>query len=99
MSLLTIEHLPLLVAKFDELKSIHDTLTHGAPSHVGSEIFKRHYTDGCLNELAYRNELDAVDAMHRDMWELSYKNIEDLRTSIVECKKHISINNALNLIS
>ena len=99
MSLLTATHLPLLIAKFEELKALHLTLTYSAPSTVRSEVFKRHYdAENGLNKFEYRKECDDIDATYQAAKDLNYIKIEDLRVAIVECRKHISITNALNLI-
>ena len=104
MSLLTATHLPLLEAKFEELEALHLTLSCSAPSDVRNEVFERHYDWSVgdaekFDSAAYKIELKALDAPYQAARDLNYRKIEDLRVAIVECRKHISINNALELIS
>ena len=103
MSLLNATHLPLLEAKFEELKALHLNLSCSAPSAVHNEVFERHYDWSVgdaekFDSVAYKSELKTLDTTYQAAKDLNYIKIEDLRVAIVECRKHISITNALNLI-
>ena len=104
MSLLTATHLPLLVAKFEELEALHLTLSCSSPSDASEKLFSHHWdlavgVSEKFDSAAYKSELKTLNATYQAAKDLNYRNIEDLSVAIVECTKHISINNALELIS
>ena len=104
MSLLTATHLPLLEAKLLELKALHLTLSCSAPSDASEKLFSHHWDLSVgdaekFDSVAYKSELKTLNATYQAAKDLNYRNIEDLSVAIVECTKHISINNALELIS
>ena len=95
MSLLNATHLPLLEAKLLEL----DALAIHISSSRRDVAFKRHYTrENGLNQLAYDVEVEQGRVQTESEFKDNYNNKEDLKVAIAECKKHISITNALNLI-
>ena len=98
MSLLTATHLPLLVAKFEELKAISSNFALSVQPDKLEEIFDRNTSKGRVNKIACNKEIDILESEYQSIWDRNNTDIISLRVAIAECKKHIIITNALNLI-
>ena len=92
---LTAAHLPLLTAKLAELEALSSDIYSSSTE----AIFQKHWTiANGLDRMAYRKEYAALKIASDAAWDAIYKNREDVKVAIAECKKQISIGNALSLL-
>ena len=98
MSLLNATHLSLLIAKFEELKAISSKFALSVQPDKLEEIFDRNTSKGRVNKIACNKEIDILECEYQSIWDRNNTDIISLRVAIAECKKHIIITNALNLI-
>ena len=75
--------LPFLNAKLTDFEALHVNIVRHLEWSLINELFDYHYThEFGLDDCAYNIDRDALDAEYKSRWDLSCKNIKDLKAAI-----------------